>query len=55
MSQVTPSLVLERRLTILETRIARYKLTAVAFTVIVLASGLLFGQDRTEQRIRNRY
>ena len=54
MSQATPSLDLERRLTILETRIARYKHTAVAFTVIVLASGLLFGQDRTQQRIRNR-
>ena len=54
MSQATPSLNLERRLTILETRIARYKHTTVAFTVIVLASGLLFGQDRTQQRIRNR-
>ncbi len=54
MSQTTPLPDLERRLTMLETRIARYKHTAVAITVIVLASGLLIGQDRTQQRILNR-
>ena len=53
MSQANPSADLEQSLTMLETRLARYRHSVIALTVIVLASGLLFGQDRTQQRIRD--
>ena len=54
MSPANPSRNLEERLTMLETRLARYRHTVIALAVVVLASGLLFGQDRTQQRIRDR-
>ncbi len=54
MSHGNPSPDLERRLTTLETRLARYRHTVIALIVIVFASGLLFGQDRAQELFRNR-
>ena len=45
MSPANPSPNLEERLTMLETRLARYRHTVISLAVVVLASGLLFGQD----------
>ena len=52
MSQTNALIDLERRVRDLETHLARQRLTAIVLVAIVLGSGLLFGQDRTRERIR---